>query len=437
MDIETLKLEIDTHIAVLNTILTNFNKAPNRNYNKSFLTNKKHQAFQTLNHLSNLLRQYENKFTSAELTFYIKGARQKYDNIILIINHKLVYAKESTLCVKTIALAFIFFIKLKRRHYRNVIMASLKDMIMTASQTVPEYDGTGGKLNKVLSALSALALLETDVNRAGAIAVIQSKLDGRARAAVGQNPASIQAIIDALKDNCKEEQPPEVALAKLNATKQTKDLNSFTDQVEKLALDLEKSYLSEQIPAAAASKLATKAAVKALAAGVKCKESSLILKASNFATLNEAIQKVTENEPQQNANEPTSANVFYSRGHPRDGRGRQNRRRFINGNTGRQFQGNRSGNFQQNRQNFQQNRRSFRNWRGSPGNFQRYGNQRGGFQQRNMYLAQEMTPGQPHLQQAHHAQMPQMQQHYQTPPQMPQQSANHPFLGVPLGQLMQ
>lgn len=303
--------------------------------------------------------------------------------------------------------------------------------MITASQTVPEYDGTGGKLNRVTSALTALALLETDANRAGAIAVILSKLNGRARAAVGQNPANIQAIIDGLENNCREVQPPEVALAKLNATKQTKDISSFTDQVEKLTLDLEKSYIGDQIPAATASRMATKAAVKALAAGVKNKETSLILKASNFATLNEAIQKVAENESQQQTdqatNEPTPANMYYSRGHSRDPRGRANRRRF---NGSRQFQSNRSGYFPQNHQNFQQNRgsRNFRNWRGFSGNFQRYGNQRGGFQHRNMFLAQETIPGQPnlqHLQQLHPTEIPQIQHNYQMPPQVSQIGRAH------------
>lgn len=436
MDVETIKFEIDTYIASLNVILSNFNKAPNRTYNKKFLINKKQQAAKIFKSLTNLLQQFESKFTSSELTFYIRGARQKYDNIIVIVNQKLEFAEERASGVKTIALALIFFIRLKHKYNQRSIMASLKDMIITASQTVPEYDGTGGKLNKIISALTALALLETDVNRPGAIAVILSKLDGRARAAVGQNPATIQAIIDSLNANCKEEQPPEVVLAKLNMTRQTKDISSFTDQVEKLALDLEKSYLGEQIPAATASKMATKAAVKALAAGVKNKETSLILKASSFATLNEAIQKVAENEtPQsvQTTSEPSSASIYYSRGHPRGNRGKANRRRF-NTSFHAQYQGNRYENPPQNRQNFQQNRGN-RNFRGFSGNSQRYGNQRGGFHQRNMFLAQESIPNQGNNQQFQPSQTSQMQQNFPMPPHPPHQNSNNP-LGVTLGQYM-
>lgn len=66
--------------------------------------------------------------------------------------------------------------------------------------------------------------------------------------------------------------------------------------IEKLTLELEKCYISENIPTQTATRLATKAGIKALANGVKNPETKMLLKAGNFDTLTSAIGKATENE---------------------------------------------------------------------------------------------------------------------------------------------
>lgn len=106
-------------------------------------------------------------------------------------------------------------------------------------------------------------------------------------------------------------QSPEAVVAKLNATRQTSTIVDFTDKIEKLALELEKTYLTENVPLVSATRLASKAAVKALTNGVKNSEIQLILKAGQFENLTSAITKVTELE----ADQSQQKQVFWTNGH--------------------------------------------------------------------------------------------------------------------------
>lgn len=75
MDVDELKFNIDVLIAELNTVLSNFSKAPNRNYSKKFLERKKKLAFKNYNQINLILSENELTFTNTEINFYIKAAR--------------------------------------------------------------------------------------------------------------------------------------------------------------------------------------------------------------------------------------------------------------------------------------------------------------------------------------------------------------------------
>lgn len=132
--------------------------------------------------------------------------------------------------------------------------------------------------------------------------VILPRLEEKARSAVGENPANIDEIIEKLKNKCNVTTNPETVVAKLNATKQNGEIAKFTEQIENLTLELERAYISENAPVKAASKMAVKAGVKALAAGVKNCETKILLKAGQFYTLSSAVEKATENELAPNTN---------------------------------------------------------------------------------------------------------------------------------------
>lgn len=233
-------------------------------------------------------------------------------------------------------------------------MTTVLEIIKTASALIPSYDGSADKLDSTISAIRAIIPIINDANKAAAINVILSKLTDKARSAVGTNPVSIEVIIQNLTAKCKSTQQPEVVLAKLNALRQTNELVQFTDQIEKLTLDLEKCYLAENVPIDVASKMATKAGIKALANGIRDSQTKIILKAGQFDSLPSAIGKATENYVDNTAhimsykasNSQRGRNFFHSRG--------QNNRGFQ-----RQFS-NRNYYHQDNRDNYQRGNEQFR-----------------------------------------------------------------------------
>lgn len=228
---------------------------------------------------------------------------------------------------KAAATAIIFTKRLSANFTKRLSanMTSILDTIKTASTLIPEFDGSSDKLNRVIAAINALETIVTNANKAAAIQVILSKLSGKARSAVGDNPQEIKQITDGLKAKCSTTLQPEVILAKLANERQTSELAKFTEQIEKLTLQLENAYVAEKVPLDTASRLAVRAGTNALASGLKNKESQLIIKAGKFETLAEAIGKATENEKN-----PTTNTVLFYKGpnynHARGGhRGRNNR----------------------------------------------------------------------------------------------------------------
>lgn len=197
-------------------------------------------------------------------------------------------------------------------------MANIVEIVKVASSLIPVYDGNSIKLPSVIAALRALDTILNDANRATAINVVLSKLEGKARSAVGNAPATINDIIQNLENRCQPTDGPDVVLAKLQAVRQTGTLTSFTDEVERLATQLETMYITENVPIDTAKKLATKAAVKSLTNSIKNTESKLILKAGQFQTVSAAIAKAAENE-----NEIPTHNIYQMRPHTHTrGRGR-------------------------------------------------------------------------------------------------------------------
>lgn len=178
-------------------------------------------------------------------------------------------------------------------------MASNMEIVKLAATLLPQFDGNENRLESTISALKALDTLVNNDNRAIAIQVILSRLEGKARSAVSAHPLTVTEIITSLEQKCKTIQSPEAVVAKLNATKQSRSIVDFAEKIEKLSLDLEKTYLAEQVPLGSATRLASKAAVKALANGVKNSEIQLILKAGQFETLSAAVTKATELEADQ------------------------------------------------------------------------------------------------------------------------------------------
>lgn len=283
--------------------LSNLKKSPNRKYKKITLLHKLEIAKQNYTQLLNIIENIDDK----EQNFLLKSARTIFGEIRCQINLKL----ESTqlMSFKTIAKTILTFISLYKRNSKK--MAT--EIIKIASALVPQYDGNGEKLNNIVSALTALKSVTNAETEPVAIQIILSKLEKKARSAVGPTPRSIEEIINKLKLKCKQQANSDVVLAKLKATKQNGSLNKFTAELEELADQLEAAYLNEEIPLNTAAKMATKAGVKALATGLKNPEAKLLIKAGQFSTLTSAIEKALEHSADQESTAPAQV-LNFNRG---------------------------------------------------------------------------------------------------------------------------
>lgn len=175
-------------------------------------------------------------------------------------------------------------------------MANAVEVIKLTSALIPQYDGNADKLSNIIAALTALKAVIVPATEPIAVQMVLSKLEKRARTAVGDNPVNIDDIIAQLKARCQQQVSADVILAQLNATKQTGALDKFSEEIEEYTNRLELAYINDHIPAETASRMATKAGVKALAAGVRNDILKIILKAGQFDTLSSAICKAFENE---------------------------------------------------------------------------------------------------------------------------------------------
>ncbi|XP_062562477.1 uncharacterized protein LOC134225994 [Armigeres subalbatus] len=211
-------------------------------------------------------------------------------------------------------------------------MASVIEIIKIITSLIPTYDGNGEKLESIVAALNAYKPLITDGNKQTAFNTILSRLEGKARPAVGDNPQAVDEIIQKLNEKCKGTIAPETVEAKLNATKQSGEVTKFTQEIEKLTLELERAYINEHVPVDTASRMAVKAGVKALFSGIRNEETKILLKAGQFTSLSSAIEKITENEPS------ASCKVFQVR---TNNSGNNRYPRYTNS----QFRGNSRGNF--------------------------------------------------------------------------------------------
>lgn len=133
------------------------------------------------------------------------------------------------------------------------------------------------------------------VHVAAGIRFLKTRLFGKARSAVPPNAQTFQVITGAIKQVCKSETPDSI-LAKLKATRNKGDRQKFCEEVEILSQKLSSLYIENTTPADVANKIATKAGVDTLINGVSNTEIKIILKASEFNSIQKAIQKINETQ---------------------------------------------------------------------------------------------------------------------------------------------
>lgn len=181
----------------------------------------------------------------------------------------------------------------------------VETFIGNASKLLPDFDGKVENLQKFLNSLDVLELMKGD-HESVAIAIIKSKLDSTTRGLL-TTETTISAIKNTLATNIKG-QPTKSIVAKLLNTKQgSKSANDFVKEIEELSKTLERSYISDGVPAHVAKTYATESAIKSLTTNGKAEQCKLLMKGVVYNTFSDAVSKFVE------LSEDNTANVNFVR----------------------------------------------------------------------------------------------------------------------------
>lgn len=356
-------LDLEEKLKELLILESNLKKSIYKKFLHKTLLEKQRLNNQLYDYVQTGLINLEDSLSESKLTYFEKASRQAFLCVQQILNTKLAHTKR-TIPFKTLVSTIIILRRLKPEPIVLNIqenMANATEIIKIASSLIPQYDGNGEKLNNITAALKALKTVVTAATEPVAIQIILSKLEGKARSAVGDSPVDIEAIINNLTRKCKQSMSSDVVLAKLNATRQSGALNKFTSEIEELTSQLEAAYIGDNIPLDTATKMANKAGIKALSNGLKSLNTQLIVKAGTFSTLNEAIGRAAENDQEETPsmkvlhygqrggmysfNHDQRYRSFYQNNHRTNSEQRDNTSRF--GGYNQNFRGNNNSNSEQ------------------------------------------------------------------------------------------
>lgn len=207
--------------------------------------------------------------------------------------------------------------------------------IKEATAIVQPYNGSHDGLNTFIDSANLLKDIIEAANLPTAIKFLRTRLTGKARLGLPDNFETIDDLIANVKSRCEVIVTPENILAKLKATRQKGDTDNFLNDVDSLCSQLHATYIVSGVPDDVAKKMATKAGVEALTAGVISQETKIILKAGNFTDVKQAIQKVAENTNSSTSNSQIlnfHANRPFDRNQFGNNRGRGNNYNNNNAN---------------------------------------------------------------------------------------------------------
>ena len=322
MNIE--EIEINHLFSLLHQIGVNLKKAPYRRYLRSTVRKKQNLAKYLFEEINAKLVLNEVKINQDHLNFFIKASRFEFAEISEILKIKLANSS-SKLSFKSVVIAIIFNNRLVKIKGNKMVFD-----IKTATSIVQTYDGAADNLDTFADAANLLKDYIGEGELETAIRFLKTRLTGKARLGLAEHLNTIDAIVDDVKARCAEQLTPDNILAKLKGTKQNNDTNSLCDEINLLANKLKSVYVGQGIPDEVAKSMATKAGVDALINGSNSFETKLILKAGNFKTIQEAVQKVREHTPTTQSNNQNSTQVMAYGAHRYNNFGRNNRGRRGN-----------------------------------------------------------------------------------------------------------
>lgn len=215
------------------------------------------------------------------------------------------------------------------------------EFLNTATKLIPDFDGKHENLKSFLDALSLVDALK-GTHEAVAITLIKTKLKGNARNLIN-NESTIQQVIAKLTSSVKGESVEVLSAKILNIKQNNKTANAYCDEIGILTKSLENAYISDGSSCEIAEKYSTQVAVRAMTKNCNNDTVKIIMKAGQFATMNEAIEKFVSSCTNASVRQNTilysnrRQNNNYYRGnkrpyHGRGGYGNQDNSRYRNHN---------------------------------------------------------------------------------------------------------
>lgn len=381
--------KITISLGKLKIIEENFKKAPNRSYTRQFLENKLKEVKILRNEIIDQLVLLEETLDSNTHARIYSEYTNLVGKLLNFIENKIPLARNcSQLTLKNLAKAAIIC--------KRLSMADPFD-IKTATALVQPYDGCFDKLDSFIDTANLLKELTKEAHMAMAIKFLKTRLSGKARQCLPEKIATIDELLQHVKEQCAEFVTPHSILAKLKNTRQNAGVEKFCTDVENLTSQLRNVYISQKIPGDVAKSMASKAGVDTLISGIKNPETKLILKAATFNDIKEAVQKINENS--QTNSETNEIQVLHYRrtqsnqhgnyrGRSNFQRGNFNRRNFHDNQN--RYDNNRNHSYD-NRNIYNNNRNRFNDNRNQNNNFGRTRDTQSRNVNRNVFISENVN----------------------------------------------
>jgi len=231
------------------------------------------------------------------------------------------------------------------------------EFLAIAAKLLPEFDGKSENLNKFLTALDLIDSIK-ETHESVAVNLIKTKLSGNASNII-TTENTISQIKNFLIQKIKGDSTQVVMSKLLNIKQASKTPIDYAKDIEELAQKLKTAYISDGVPPNVAEKYSTDTAIKAITKNATSDKAKLLMQASQYNSLNEAVAKFVE----LSADTENTVSIRYMRNQPQShyrqgyrGRGRRNNN-YNNSNQNR-YNSNRNRNRNSNSSNYNNNSRN-------------------------------------------------------------------------------
>ena len=265
-------MNIENLIRDLDKLKSHFSKAPNRIYSK-----------EKLNEKLKILNKIENNF---KVIF----------NELKDSDEKVV----SGLKFKKLADEIKTYIE-KQNDIITITMNKVEFLKLAAATINRSFEGDPLKLNSFIDAIELLDSIASSELKDTLILFVKTRLEGKAREIIPENPTSIQDIIKILKNKIKPENSKVVAGKIATLQIRNNDYAEFSKNVEELADALERTLVIEGMTQAKAHEMAIEQTVDVCAMNAKSEIVRTVIMATPFNDPKDVIAKLVVTQNKENS----------------------------------------------------------------------------------------------------------------------------------------